>query len=711
MAWETSLDRLLTRQIHLAERGEVPIDDVVQMVRDLHAIQPARVETAFHLGHARALLGADLPEPEVRERAARRWYLFGRVRGHERRGERNWVADLLTDPTAITELLAEPRIAGACLPLAMRTLFWSGDFEVAIQAIDYLASIGTSNDARMLVDAAMADLLGRLERRDEPDLAENTLGVLQKCVRLQCFSELPEALRAGYLNELGSRLLAASVFTEARSRFEEALALASDEACRRSRAAVGMALATLRVHGVDDLRPQADRQDRDRATACLDLGGDRDEGSVPEAHFLRGLFAYERNDWLAAAESFERCVERFRRVEGRDRDRLARARFLLAAALLAGGVADETTKALRLMDESLEAVRPDLETFYFVHEQLKAKDHRIALRFLDAVDIGRGTTPDQLLFVALEYIALGEAGPAATAAQRVLEIAVDLDQRIEALRVVLTAQNMRGDRAGAKSTFQDIRELLMQRGKFLDLEKLLHDEDFVGQALDHVEIKYELVNLYEEMEDREVEKAQLQTAIARSLRARKDESSLREAIAVLEEVQIQFPELAEDELRSIRKLLEVADATAVDVDAGARHCQSFRSSRNRPPKVLVVGGNERQRRHHPRLEELATNWGFQAEWLMANYSSPQKLVLAIGDHLQHGLDVLVLLHWNRHETTEPALELARRAGVPARTVHYAGFTSLQMSLGEMLERVATDSAAAAVAAPTASAKPRGKARR
>jgi len=58
-----------------------------------------------------------------------------------------------------------------------------------------------------------------------------------------------------------------------------------------------------------------------------------------------------------------------------------------------------------------------------------------------------------------------------------------------------------------------------------------------------------------------------------------------------------------------------------------------------------------------------------------------------------GLDLLVLLHWNRHETTEPALELARKTGVPARTVHYAGFTSLQVALTEMLQRMAQSRAA------------------
>lgn len=710
MGWETALDRLVTRQIHLAERGELPHEDAIAIVREVHALQPGRAETAFHLGHARALLGADLKEPDARDHAARRWYLFGRLRGHERRGERNWVADLLTDPTAITDLLADPRIAGACLPLAMRTLFWSGDLDVAVQAIDYLASIGKSSEARMLVDASMADLLTRLERRDDQDRADSTLGILQKCVRLGCFAQLPDGVRAGYHAELGTRLLAASEFDEARQHFTIAGPIAGTERCLRSRTAVGEALACLRVHRIEELRPQPERADRAAAMAYLDAGGDGDEGTVPEAHFLRGLFAYETGNWQEAATRFDLCKRRFRRVGGRDDRVLARTDFLLAASLLASGNADESARALRLMDESLGTVRPDLETFYAVHEELKARDRRLALRFLDAVDVGRGTAPDQLLFVALEYLALGEAQPASAAAERVLEVAVDLDQRVEAMRVLLTVHNMRGDRAAARTTYQDIRELLMQRGKFAEIERLLKDEDFVGQALDHVETKVELVGVYEEMEGKEIDKAQLQIAIARSLRARKDESSLRDAFALLREVDAAFPELAQDELRALGKLIELADESQPDLGAGAQRCKDLSASLGRRARVLVVGGNERQRRHHPKLEALAAEWGFDGEWLMANYCSPQKVVSAIADRLQHGVDVVVLLHWNRHETTEPALELARRASVPARTVHYAGFTSLQVCLLEMLERAIGQGAAEQELAGSAKGG-RGKGRR
>ena len=458
----------------------------------------------------------------------------------------------------------------------------------------------------------------------------------------------------------------------------------------------------------DEITPHPDRADRAAAETWLERATESAEQSVPEADFARGLLVYEAGDHAGAIPWFDRCAQGLRRGS-RDAKLVATNEFFLAAALLATGVKEEASRALRLMETALEHVEPDLESFYSVHESLKAKDARLALRFLDAVDVGRGTAPDQLLFVALEYLSLGEAEPALRAAERVLQVAVDLDQRIEAMRVVLTAHNMRGDRGEARATFDAIRDLLTQRGKFVELEALLQNEDFVGQALDHLDIKCELVALYEEMEDREVEKATLQSQIARSLRARKDEGSLREAFAILREVDIAFPDLATEDLAAIEKLLALNDAEVVDPNSGSGFVHALAERLGRAPRVLVVGGNEQQRRHHPRFDALAKDWKFDGEWLMANYTSPQRLVSTIGERIEQGVDLLLLLHWNRHETTEPALELARKASVPARTVHYAGFTSLQVCLADQLEKMVAR-AAEPVGAGAGSGK-RGKGRR
>lgn len=692
MAWETALDRLVLQQIHLAEQGEVRPEQVRQQIADLWQLGGPRPASAFHLGYAKVLLGLDLPEPK-QDNSLRRWHLFGRLRAHDRRGERAWIAELLQDPQTMVDLLSDPTVAGQVLPLAVRTLFWCGDLKLALRAIEYLSAESASAELELIVDAAITDLLARLEGRVDAEDQESTASILGQVMRVAGFDRLPTDVRARYHKELAQRLLASSEWQAAGEQAAKAVALCENHPRLRSAAAVVQALAVMRVHSVEELETRADRIERKEALRLLG-GVDCDaERSAPTAMFVRSLLCYETGDYAAAARGFECAIAGMRRIEGRDVPLLDRARFFQAAALLAEGRPEESSRAAKLMEKALDTVRPDLETFYAVHEALKKLDRRLALRFLDAVDVGRGTSPDQLLFLALEYLSLGEAQTAAAAARRVLEVAVDLDQRLEALQVVLTARNMTGEREAARAVFAEMRDLLLQRGAFEQLEKLLKNEATVGQALDHLEIKIELANLYEEMENRDYERAQLQIAIARSLRARKEVESLRQAHALLQEAACVCPELAREDLAALEKLLELNDAEPATADAAMATVQGLQQKLGRKPSVLVVGGNERQRRHHPRFVELATRWGFAGEWLMTNYTSPQKVVGAIADRLKNGVDLLLLLHWNRHETTEPALELARKAEVPARTVHYAGFTSLQVALAEMLEKMVGSRAA------------------
>lgn len=687
MVWETALDRLLLQQVHSAEKGELKPDAVRQQVLDYAQAAPGRPGAWFLLGYARELLNLE-GLPGAGDAKARRWGLLGMVRALDRRGERERIASLLADSQALLDLLADPAVACHALPLAVRSLFWSGDVKLAVRAIQYLAAESGNVETEAIVDAAITDLLSRLETRVDSDDQESTASILRRVLETQGFERLPQDVQSRYHRALAERMLAASDWAGASASAKRAAELGAGRPLLTTAAGLLAALAVLREHDVVEVEPRRERAERPGALAHL-AGVDADpEQAAPEAVYLRSLLAYESGDLATAAPGFDRAIAGLRRLEGRDVPLRDRARFFLAAALLQLGEPAETTRALRLMEQALASVRPDLESFYAVHEALKKLDRKLALRFLDAVDVGRGSSPDSLLFVALEYLSLGEAQPALAAAARVLEVAVDLDQRLEALRVVLTARNMLGERELARAAFGEIRDLLHQRGRFDALEKLLKNEDFVGQALDHHEIRCELVACYEEMEGRDYERAALQVAIARSLRARKDVECLQQAHGILREVGCSFPELAADELQAVEKLLSLHDAAPATADQGAAAVQALAKARGRAPRVLVVGGNEQQRRHHPRLDKLAAEWGFEAEWLMTNYTSPQRTVAVVGDRLRAGIDLLVLLHWNRHETTEPAHALAREAGVPARTVHYAGFTSLQVALTELWQRLA-----------------------
>jgi len=688
MAWETALDRLLMQQIHLAEKDNTKVDAVKRQLLDYGEVAVGRPGQSFLFGYASALLGLELPVVSTEERS-RRWRLFGTVRAYDRRGERDRIAQTLEDPQLLLDLLGDPMVAGNVLPLVVRSLFWSGDLKLAVRAIQYLAAEPDSVELETIVDAAVTDLLTRLETRVDTDDQESTASILGKILGMSGFERLPADVRSRYHRALAERLLEASEWELAIAAAETAELHATGQPKLVGAASLVAALGELREHDTTCVEPRAERPERDAALQRLQHVSEDPEHATPEAIYLRSMLAYETGDLHAAARGFDRAIQGLRRLEGRDVQLRDRARFFLAAALLTAGDATEATRALKLMDQALDTVKPDLESFYSVHEALKGLDRRLSLRFLDAVDVGRGSSPDQLLFVALEYLSLGEAQPASLAARRVLEVAIDLDQRMEAMRVVLTAHNMLGKRDQARACYAEMRELLVQRGKFDTLEKLLQNEEFVGQALDHLEIKLELVQVYEELEGRDYDRAALQVAVARSLRARKDVEALQQAYGLLQEVACVYPELAPDDLAAIEKLLELHDETPTTADSARAAAQALAKELGRKPRVLVVGGNERQRRHHPRLEKLGSQWGFEGEWLMTNYTSPQKTVSTIGDRLKAGVDLLILLHWNRHETTEPALELARTAGVPARTVHYAGFTSLQVALGEQWERMAS----------------------
>jgi tetratricopeptide (TPR) repeat protein len=685
MGWETALDRLLMQQIHLAEKDQSKTDAVRRQLLDYGEIAGGRPGQSFLFGYAGALLGIELPSSSEEVRS-RRWRLFGTVRAYDRKGDREKIAATLEDPQLLLDLLGDPMVAGNALPLVVRSLFWSGDIKLAVRAIQYLAAEPDSSELETIVDAAVTDLLSRLETRIDTDDQESTASILGKILGMSGFERLPVDVQARYHRALAERLLEASEWEMAITTAEKAQQLATGHPMLESSAALVAALGELRQHDTVSVDPRAERVERDAALERLRHVSEQPEHAAPEAVYLRSLLAYETGDLHVAARGFDRSIQCLRRLEGRDVELRDRARFFQAAALLTAGDPTEQTRALKLMEQSLETVKPDLESFYSVHEALKKLDRQLSLRFLDAVDIGRGSTPDQLLFVALEYQALGEATPALRAARRVLEVAVDLDQRIEALGVVLTAHNMLGEQDQARACYAEIRELLSQRGKFEQLEKLLQNEELVGQALDHVEIKVELMHCYDELEGREYDRAALQVAVARSLKARKDVEALQQAYALLQEVNCVYPELAPDDLQAIEKLLELDDEAPQSGDQAKAAFDALKKELGRAPRVLVVGGNERQRRHHPRLDKLGKEWGFEGEWLMTNYTSPQKTVSTIQDRIKSGVDVLILLHWNRHETTEPALELARAASVPARTVHYAGFTSLQVALGEQVQR-------------------------
>lgn len=696
MAWESALDRLVLRQIHLAEEGKLSDPELRRLVAEYASLASARPQVQFHCGYARTLLGLDFAAPKSANE--RRWFEFGRLKGHLRRDETSFFDDVASNDALLLDLLAIPAIAAQLLPTLIRRWFAAGDFERAVRSLELIdASEEQTSEAHMLVDAALLDLLARIEKNSIPIESEGSLRrALRRAMTLNSYPSLGPLERGRFERAIGQSHLATCEWEEAEQRFESARTLmvgsCGGGALRRDLGLL-QALARLRITRLGDLEPMQQRDGRDEAVAILNAsldpntqGNTSDHNLIaPRVHYARGILAYEARQLDTAISDFEAALTALDNISDHDALELAkRASFWLGASLLAANVHEDERRAARCIERGLDCVVPDVATFYEVFDPLRRVDAKLALRFLDRIDLGRGASPENVLLVGLEYQTLGEPEPALRAAARVLEIATDLDHRVDAYKLQLTAHNMQGDRDKAREAWMEMRDLLYHRGAFTELERTLRDEALVGQALDHLEIKVELADLYEEMEGKDWDRANLKVQIARAFKARKDVEDLRQAIGLLEEVDVQFPELCNEDLENLQKLLELKDGA--ELDRGRNPMDAFAAALGHRPRILVVGGNERQRKHHPRLEELAAAWNFEAEWWMANYASPQKLVAQIEGRLDR-CDLLVLLHWNRHETTEPALERARAKAVPARTIFYAGFTSLQVGLEEVVTKL------------------------
>ena len=697
MAWESALDRLLLGQIHKAEKGEIPDRELQEQLRDYLVLARNSPKAWFHSGYARTLLGIELDEPShAQDLACQRWYRLGRFRGYHRRGEQAWLRDLSENDAILGDMISDPEIVAQILPILMGIYFQDGKFEKAVQVLHLMEAQVPSRSAeaddctslQLLIEAGLSDMLARIERMSVcHEQAGSVRRALHSAMDLLCFEKLCAHERARALQALGESHLHTGDWEEAKSFLKAALDLCDDRGTsvrRRQRIHLLMALGELKLLDICQLEPQMEREGRDLALTLLQ-GSEPGDSTLPELVLARGILHYEMEDFAQATTVLASAVQLFEQEGDPDKALFAKARFYLGSSLLANGDRSDGHKAARLIEETVALVSPDLHSFYEVHDALKACDQRVALLFLDHVDVSRGTSPDNLLMVALEYQGLGEPERALEATKRVLGLVQDLDLRQEAMKVQLVAHNMQGKRDDARSDYLAIRDLLLQRGAFAELEKLLQEEDLVGLALDHLEIKCELADLYEEMEDRDWDRANLQLAMARSMRARKEVEDLKQAQALLKEIGLRYPELVEEDLESIAKLLDLRgeEELAQDDCPDSGLFTSLTETLGRKFRVMVVGGNERQRRHHPRLHELAVELGFDDEWLMANYASPQKTVRTIEKRIEQGLDILIMLHWNRHETTEPAHAIARSKQVASRTLFYAGFSSLDVCIRDM----------------------------
>ena len=103
------------------------------------------------------------------------------------------IGEALQNPQMLLDLLGDATVACNVLPLVVRSLFWSGDLKIAVRAIQYLAAESSSGELDTIVDAALTDLLGRLEVRVDTDDQESTAAIIGKILDISGFERLPAA--------------------------------------------------------------------------------------------------------------------------------------------------------------------------------------------------------------------------------------------------------------------------------------------------------------------------------------------------------------------------------------------------------------------------------------------------------------------------------------------------------------------------------------
>ncbi|MEW6747056.1 MAG: hypothetical protein AB1486_30335 [Planctomycetota bacterium] len=687
MGWEGALDRLVLQQIDNAARGVARPEEVRDLVNELLQLAPERARSYYHLGLAGVLLDASLFEhrPQEFDPALRRWFTFGRLMALARRRAHARVVEMLHTPECI-ELLEEPEIARTVVPIVLRTAFEDGDLDLVVTALEKL--VGGRGEHHDAFREALAEILRRVERsRDRAD-EEALKSLLVRCRDLPSFASMPGDVRAPIHRAIGRILQHSGEWEQARQEFSNCLRITGEGHTLASVLHFDLAACYLEVRGVPDLEPDPDREDSSEAIRHLDMATADPRFASFNAYFARGVLRYEKEDFAHAASDFERALDKIQSYRNPLPVTLARIRYYLAVSLFGSGREEDYPKAARLIDQAIERVSPDLADFHRVHDKLHATDREVALRFLDAIDVGREESGSQLLGLAREYLDLGEPERALKTADRAVALPAATDERVDALKLKLRATTILGSREAAHDAFLDLREHLLSHGRFQELERILRDEGESGLALDHFTRQGELNDVLQLMEGRTPDRVEAMLSLARHLRGDNDALSAALAVALLEEAAVYSPERVSSDLEEARKLAEHLRVVPLTDSVARELADRARRLLGHDPRLVVIGGNEAQRRKLDSFEEFKDHLGIEAEWWFADAAHPQRPLDLVKERLRGSrVDGVILLQWNRLDTAVPTRHLCRSHKVACRQLTYVGFMSLKMAIADLLEKI------------------------
>ena len=681
MAWETPIDRGVLREIDVSGGSPQRQQETGEMVLALLRLNPTRSESYFTLGYADGSHGIKLEayKPEELQGADAAWFKFGHTLGrmrHPKEGE---------EKPDVKALLGEPTIAKEILPLLLKQSLATGNLEEAVNTLEsVLASGAPDRDTAELLRGTLSEVLRRAERPGEHLEPDAVLNLLQRCMALKGFDDLPPEIRAPFHRALGKLKQHLEQFDEAARHFTKGLEVAGEGHTLASVLHFDLAACALGLRGVPDLEPQQDRKGSDAALAHLDQATADPKSASFNAYFTRGVLRFERNMHAEAAQDFRDALDRIEQYRNPLPVTLARIRFYLALALLRGGPPEAQEEAVRHLEAALDRLRPGSDQLKELLPLLEEKAPRAAARMLARVDIAHLSDPKQLLEIGKHFQRLGDTDNSLKIAELCLEKSEDLAVRKDALLLELRSFNMSGERDNAADALYDLRDVCYQSGDLKFWEEVLFDDDRVGQALDRARVLAERIELLGRVGGRDPERFACVKELAEGYLSRSEDHWKLVGLRLLKDYYRRFPDAFEKSLREAE-----SKAPKDDRPNDRTSADKAREVLARRPTILVLGGDEHQDRGEDALSALGNEWGIDAEWWLTDYVNPDRVLDKLQEHLNaRQPDGMLILNWNREEIVREVRKLCRTYRVATRYCLYVGAESLRAGVADLMDAAA-----------------------
>ncbi len=687
---ETELDRHLIELVLVCSLGDDAEEQksVIGLVEDLLALNPARKQSYRLAGLCRELLLGSFRSPPDGDCGL--FESFGRLDGLLRCGFHERARQLAMGPD-FESLLKNGAMAAELTARLATSCHQCGDQEAALAYLEKALELDRSEETLELATDLVKSYLSRSDQLIKEGKLDEATNLLEQVTRREPILEAVGQVAVRVYRKLGQCDQRAGEWEGAAGRFQEGLKRNPSES-QRAVLWCDIGLCLLGLASINHLARDQERPRRDEAREAFERAVSAGEGFSINGAFARGVLALEDGEPEKAAELLDLAHRSLKTMKMRNRSRIdPRIKGYLAEALLTGREAlSVLPKAMNLLRQAQAARSVSSTERFQAYELVRTVDESAARNYLDELDFSRLKKLPEGLSIGEALLSLGEWDKALEVADGLLQLFLKKGDRQKVLVLKLKAQNGVADVRGGGLTYLDLKQLCLDHELLEELEEVLVDEGCVSEILDAQESRKERLELYGLMPERRTNRAVLLMELARNYINGKDEEGLRTAKVLIEEASLYRAELPEKELDSLDERLEFeAQRQGIDLsgEGDPTLVQRLRAHFASPPRILVVGGNEKQMGDQQSFQLLGEELHFVGEWIPADYVNPDKPLAVVRARLQQGLKGLVLLHYNRTEFGRSARKLAGDHDVVLRNLHLYGFKSLKTCILEVLDKM------------------------